>query len=52
MADNYRQAPQKCQYVKVGALCEMNEDKRQALRSLVVAEALKQACLWLPGIVV
>lgn len=43
VADNYRQAPQKCQYVKVGAVCEMNGDKRQSLRSLVAA-ALKRAC--------
>lgn len=31
VADNYRQARQKCQYVKVGAVCEMNGDKRQSL---------------------
>lgn len=45
MADNYRQAPQKCQYVKVGAVCEMNGDKWRSLRSLVVAASLRRACL-------
>lgn len=28
VADNYRRAPHKCQYVKVGAVCEANGDKR------------------------
>ncbi|CAB1459929.1 unnamed protein product [Pleuronectes platessa] len=32
VADNYRRAPQKCQYVKVGAVCEMNGDKWQSSR--------------------
>lgn len=49
MADNYRQAPQKCQYVKVGAVCEMNGDKWQSLRSIVVAAAVKWACPRLPA---
>lgn len=47
VADNYRQAPQKCQYTKVGAVCEMNGDKRQSLRSVVAVR--KQACQWLPA---
>lgn len=37
MVDNYRQTPQKCQYVKVGAVCPMIGDKRQSLRSHVAA---------------
>ena len=52
MADNYRQAPQKCQYVKVGAAGEMNGDKRASLRSLVAAAALKQARRRLPATVI
>ena len=48
VADNYRQAPQKCQYVKVGAVCEMNGDKWQSLRRLVVAAAVKQGGGYLP----
>lgn len=38
VADNYHQAPQKCQYVKLGAVCEMNEHKWRS-RGLVL-----QAC--------
>lgn len=43
VADNYRQAPQKCQYVKVGAVCEKNGDKWQSLRSIVVTAAVEGA---------
>ena len=52
VADNYRQAPQKCQYVKVGAACEMNGDKRASLRSFVAAAAMKRARRQLPAIVI
>lgn len=50
VADNYHQAPQKCQYVKMGAVCEMNKDKLQALRSPDSADWLRRACLKFPAI--
>lgn len=45
MADNYRQAPQKCQYVKVGAVREMNRDKWQSLSE----GCCSSGSLWLPA---
>lgn len=50
VADNYHQAPQKCQYVKMGAVCEMNKDKLQALRSPDSAAWLQRPCLKFPTV--
>lgn len=44
MLDNYCKAPQKCQYVKVGAVCEMNGGQ-QSVRSQVAATLEKDTFL-------